>query len=61
MNKIKSFWNLIKQIAGEKDYENYLASAKHNSCKKKSHKLLTKKEFYAKKITEKWNGINLCC
>ena len=61
MNKIKSFWNLIKQIAGEKDYENYLASAKHNSCKKKSHKLLTKKEFYAKKITEKCNGINRCC
>ena len=61
MNKIKSSWNLIKQIAGEKDYENYLASAKHNSCKKKSHKLLTKKEFYAKKIKEKWNGINRCC
>lgn len=61
MNKIKLFWNLIKSIAGENDYENYLIKFKKNPCKNSKHKLLSKKEFYAKKTNDKWTGVNRCC
>ena len=61
MRKLKKLWKLVQLMTGERDYDNYLMHFQQNSCKKNNHKPLSRKEFYAKKMTEKWSGINRCC
>jgi uncharacterized short protein YbdD (DUF466 family) len=64
LNKIKTFWRLVRRLSGDDAYEQYLKhySLHHqtdtgNEC----HPPLSKAEFFKQWQDEKWNGIKRCC
>jgi uncharacterized short protein YbdD (DUF466 family) len=60
MFDLKLIWKIIRNISGDDAYEVYLKHYK--DCEKnKKNKLLSRQEFYVRKLEEKWSGINRCC
>jgi len=57
---VKSIWKFIRTLSGDNAYEKYLENIK--SCKKHNELIpLSSRDFYQKRIDEKWNKINRCC
>tara|TARA_B110000014_G_scaffold186180_1_gene135120 strand:- start:1838 stop:2020 length:183 start_codon:yes stop_codon:yes gene_type:complete len=60
LSKLKIIWKFIRTLSGDDAYEIYLK----NFIPCKTHLLaepLSRKDFYAKQLQEKWNKINRCC
>jgi carbon starvation protein len=53
-----SFRQIISFLNGNAEYKKYVKHLKEHHPKQKP---LSKKEFFAKKEQEKWEGINSCC
>lgn len=53
----KSLWFFLKEISGENEYQKYLSS----NSKLNKEEIMSSKEFYMKRLNQKWNKINRCC
>ena len=56
-NRIKVFWQAVRQLSGDDAYERYLTHhAQHHEGE-----ALTKKAFFKKWQDDKWQGVKRCC
>jgi uncharacterized short protein YbdD (DUF466 family) len=60
LNKLRLFWQGIRQLSGDDAYERYL---RHHASQHagSGHPPLTKAEFFKRWQDGKWQGINRCC
>ncbi len=64
LNKIKTFWRLVRRLSGDDAYEQYLKRyALHHQTDNGDdcQPPLSKADFFRQWQDEKWNGIKRCC
>ncbi len=65
LNKVKNFWQSIRQLSGDDAYERYLKHyAEHHAESGESENttpLLSREEFFKQWQDGKWKGVKRCC
>jgi uncharacterized short protein YbdD (DUF466 family) len=56
--KLKTLWQLIRQLSGDDAYERYLL---HHASYHPEQIVLNKAEFFKRQQENKWNGVKRCC
>lgn len=58
--KISRIWQMIRTISGDNAYDIYLKN--YIQCKTHNQKkILSRRQFFIKRLEEKWSGVNRCC
>ncbi len=55
-NILKGFWNYLREVSGENDYERYRAR-----MMAEKRKPLARREFYDQRQQQKYSRPNRCC
>ncbi|MGO9445370.1 MAG: CstA-like transporter-associated (seleno)protein [Thiobacillaceae bacterium] len=58
LHRLRSCWAFVRQISGDDAYERYLA---HCAKAHPDESALSRKEFFQREQTRKWDGIRRCC
>jgi uncharacterized short protein YbdD (DUF466 family) len=66
LNKLKLFWQNIRQLSGDDAYERYLAhfyahKAEFHADKIEPEPPLSREEFFKQWQDGKWKGVKRCC
>jgi uncharacterized short protein YbdD (DUF466 family) len=55
---LEQCWRVFRTLTGDDAYEQYCAHHKDHHAHEPQ---LNRRDFYAKNLQEKWNGVRRCC
>ncbi|MEW6563543.1 MAG: YbdD/YjiX family protein [Pseudomonadota bacterium] len=58
MTRLRAFWRAVRRLSGDDAYERYLA---HHAASHPGTAPLSRKDWFARREREKWEGVRRCC